>query len=210
MTAHSMSPAPSNERARQPETASGQHLSGRPASMPTRQRHLGTAEESRMARPASASATRLTDVMRVTHANNGGYVDGAVLMRLVDDAAGVAAIRHSGCHAVTASIDEMTFESAVKIGDVVHADAAVSDVHGASIEVAVEVSVETLADGTLHRVATAHLVFVTVNDDGRPTPARPLMVGSDDEQRRQDEARVRRQHRSLRAQALRQIRARSR
>jgi acyl-CoA hydrolase len=43
--------------------------------------------------------------------------------------------------------------------------------------------------------STAYLTMVAIDDDGRPTPVPPLLAESDEEQRRQREAELRRQNR---------------
>jgi acyl-CoA hydrolase len=64
------------------------------------------------------------------------------------------------------------------------------------------VDVETLPNGRRRHVASAHLVFVALDRDGRPTPVAPLIAGTKVEHRRQAQARVRREQRLLRKAAL--------
>ena len=153
-------------------------------------------------RAPSASLTEMCVAMEISHANNDGNVHGSTIMRLVDGAAGVAAMRHARRRVVTASMDDMSFHAPVYIGDLVTVRAMVNDAHRTSMEVGVRVDVENIATGEWRYVASAHLVFVALDADGRPTPAPPVRAETEEEQRRQAQARVRREQRLLRKQAL--------
>jgi uncharacterized protein (TIGR00369 family) len=155
-------------------------------------------------RAASQSRTVISVVMEIEHANNAGYVHGGTIMRLVDTAAGIAAARHARRRVVTAAMDDMSFLSPVYIGDLVTVLAMVNDSHRTSMEVGVRVDVETVPTGATRRVATAHLVFVGLDESGKPAPVPPVIAESDDEKRRQAQARVRREQRLIRKRALEQ------
>ncbi|MBJ7609578.1 MAG: acyl-CoA thioesterase [Candidatus Dormibacteraeota bacterium] len=154
------------------------------------------------ARPAAGSQTQMCVAMEISHANNDGNVHGGTIMRLVDGAAGIAAMRHARSRVVTASMDDMSFLAPVYIGDLVTVRAMVNDAHSTSMEVGVRVDVENIATGEWRHVASAHLVFVALDADGRPSPVPPVLAETDDEARRQAQARVRREQRLLRKQAL--------
>ena len=154
-------------------------------------------------RPASASQTEITTVMQIADANNDGNVHGGTIMRLVDEAAGIAAARHCRRRVVTASMDDMSFLAPVYIGDLVSVRATVNDAHRTSMEVGARVEVQSIAANDDWRlVARAHLVFVALDADGNPTGVPPVVAESPDEQRRQAQARIRREQRLLRKQAL--------
>jgi uncharacterized protein (TIGR00369 family) len=153
-------------------------------------------------RPAAASRTVISLVMEVEHVNNAGYVHGGTIMRLVDTAAGIAAVRHARRRVVTASMDDMSFLAPVYIGDLVTVEAMVNDAHRTSMEIGARVDVETVPTGERRHVASAHLVFVGLDANGRPAPVPPVIAESEEERRRQAEAGIRRQQRLLRKQAL--------
>jgi uncharacterized protein (TIGR00369 family) len=147
------------------------------------------------ARRVVDSSVTLTQMMEVTDANVAGNVHGGVIMRLVDTAAALAAIKHSGGLALTVAIDEMTFLEPVHIGEVLTLRASVNDVGTTSMECGVRVEAhDPLADVVRH-VNTGYLVFVAVDDEGRPRPVPPLLVESEEERRRQREAKLRRERR---------------
>lgn len=155
-------------------------------------------------RPASQSRTTICVVMEIEHANTAGYVHGGTIMRLVDTAAGIAAARHARRRVVTAAMDDMSFLSPVYIGDLVTVLAMVNDAHRSSMEVGVRVDVETVPTGEQRHVASAHLVFVGLDAAGLPAAVPPVIAETDDEKRRQQQARIRREQRLVRKQALEQ------
>lgn len=155
-------------------------------------------------RPTSAARTTLSRIMSVLDTNLMGTVHGGVIMKLVDEAAGVAAQRHSGGLAVTASMDEMAFLDPVHVGDLVFAHAQVNWTGRTSMEVGVRVLAEPSNEAGVppKRVATAYLVFVAVDERGRPRAVPPVLPESDEDRRRFAEAEIRRKHRLARRQAI--------
>lgn len=130
------------------------------------------------ARPASASEIVLRQLMLPEHANPFGNVHGAWIMKLVDEAGGVAAMRHCGSRVVTKLIDRMTFDAPVHVGDLVHVTARLTWTGRTSLEVAVTVEAERPANGALRPTNTALLVFVALDGEGKPQPVPPLLLES--------------------------------
>jgi uncharacterized protein (TIGR00369 family) len=159
-------------------------------------------------RPTSAARSRLSRIMTVLDTNLLGTVHGGVVMKLVDDVAGVVAQRHSGGAAVTASMDEMDFVSPVRVGDLVHAEAQVNWTGRSSMEVGVRVLAEPWNEAGVEpvRVATSYLVFVGVDGDGLPRAVPPVLPESDEDRRRFAEAEIRRTHRLARREAIQRSR----
>jgi acyl-CoA hydrolase len=157
-------------------------------------------------KPAADSRVTLTQMMEVTDANVAGNVHGGAIMRLVDTAAGLAAVRHASGLAVTVSLDEMTFLEPVHIGDVLTLHAAVNDVGTTSMECGVRVEAENPITGSRVHAASAYLVFVAIDDEGHPRPVAPLIAKSDNELRRQREAKLRRQTRMTHKEAVKAAR----
>lgn len=147
--------------------------------------------------------------MTVLDTNLLGTVHGGVVMKLVDDVAGVVAQRHSGGAAVTASMDEMAFLAPVRVGDLVYAEGQVNWSGRTSLEVGVRVLAEPWNQAGVEpvRVATAYLVFVAVDEAGRPRPVPPVLPETAEDRRRVEEAEIRRTHRLARRDAI--LRSRS-
>src|SRR4051812_20273643 len=127
------------------------------------------------ARPASESRSTLVKWMGVTDANTAGFVHGGTVMKLCDEVAGIAAIRHSRCRVVTAGADRMVFEHPVHIGELLHLSAMVNAAWRTSMEVGVRVEAENPATGEIRRTNTAYFTMVGVDADGRPTEVPALI-----------------------------------
>ena len=133
--------------------------------------------------------------MGLQDANSAGFVHGGTVMKMCDEAAGIAAVKHSRCRVVTAAIDRMTFLHPVYVGQLLTCRASVNAVWRTSMEVGVRVEAENPRTGEVRHTSTAYLTMVAVDDEGQPVEVPPLAVESDDEQRRQREAGLRRQNR---------------
>lgn len=154
-----------------------------------------------------ASEIVFTRTMEITDSNALGKVHGGVIMREVDSAAGTAAARHSGKVCVTAAIDGLSFLESVNVGDILIVKARVNDVGRTSLEVGVRVEAETWRGGQRRHTTSAYLVMVALDDDGAPTPVRPLIIETDEDRRRQHQARIRRELRMERLRRLSSYRA---
>ncbi|MFE6223253.1 MULTISPECIES: acyl-CoA thioesterase [unclassified Streptomyces] len=160
-------------------------------------------------KPTSASRTTLSHIMTSHDTNLLGTVHGGVIMKLVDDAAGAVAGRHSGGPAVTASMDEMAFLEPVRVGDLLHVKAQVNWTGRSSMEVGVRVMAERWNDTTpATQVGSAYLVFAAVDGDGRPRTVPPVIPETEQDKRRYQEAQIRRTHRLARRQAIMELRER--
>jgi acyl-CoA hydrolase len=145
--------------------------------------------------------------MGVNDANTAGNVHGGAILRLCDEAAGLAAVRHSRGRVVTAGMDRMTFLSPIFIGQLVTCYATVNAAWRTSVEVGVRVEAEDVRTRSLQHACTAYLTMVALDDDGRPADVPPLVPETPDELRRQREAQVRRDNRLAEREALRAARA---
>jgi len=130
--------------------------------------------------------------MGVTDANTAGNVHGGAIMRLCDEVAGLAAIRHSGAKVVTAGMDRMTFMHPVYVGNLVTVRATVNAAWRTSMEVGVRVESEDVRTGIRRHTSSVYLTMVALDDDGRPTEVPPLEPETDEQRRRQREAQLRR------------------
>jgi uncharacterized protein (TIGR00369 family) len=133
--------------------------------------------------------------MNPQDANPAGNVHGGVIMKLIDTTAGVVAMRHARSNVVTASIDRLDFHNPVFVGDFVTIRASLNLVGRTSMEVGVRVESENLITGERRHTGSAYLTYVALDRDGRPKPLLPLILESDDEKRRNREAKSRRQTR---------------
>jgi len=147
-------------------------------------------------RPVKASSSVLVHWMGVTDTNTSGNVHGGTVLKLCDEVAGIAAIRHSRCRVVTAGLDRVTFAEPIAQGDLVTLTASVNAVWRTSMEVGVRVVAERPSEGGAPRhTNTAYFTMVALDEHGHPTAVPPLEVETDDERRREREAQLRRRNR---------------
>jgi acyl-CoA hydrolase len=146
-------------------------------------------------RPVSLSHAVLVHSLGPTDANSAGFVHGGVIMKLCDEVAAIAAVRHSRGRVVTAGMDRMTFNVHIEIGELLTLRASVNAVWRTSMEVGVRVEAERPAIGESRHTNTAFLTMVAVDADGRPRAVPPLTCESDDEHRREAAAQTRRRNR---------------
>ena len=146
-------------------------------------------------KPASESKAVLVRWMGIGDANSAGFVHGGVVMKLCDEVAGIAAIRHCRSRVVTAAMDRMTFILPVHIGELVTCSATVNAAWRTSMEVGVRVEAENPRAGDQRHTSTAYLTMVAVDEHGKPVPVPPLEVEGRTEERRQREAETRRRNR---------------
>ena len=146
-------------------------------------------------RPASESCSELIRWMSIQDANSAGFIHGGVVMRMCDEAAGIAAIRHSGTRVVTAGMDRMTFAEPIYVGELLRCIAQVNAAWRTSMEVGVRVEAENAVTREVRHTSTAYLTMVAVDEHGKPVPVPALEVSGETEARRQREAETRRRNR---------------
>ncbi len=146
-------------------------------------------------RPPSESGSVLTRWMGIAEANTAGNVHGGSVMKLCDEVAGIAAIRHSGRRVVTAGVDRMIFLHPVLVGDLVTVRATVNAAWRTSMEVGVRVEREHIRTGEVEHTSTAYLTMVALDEEGRPAEVAPIEPHSEEDRRREHEAELRRRNR---------------
>src|SRR3954470_11446466 len=147
-------------------------------------------------RTVSESRSELVQWMGPADANASGFVHGGTVMKLCDEAAATAAIRHSRMRVVTAAVDRMTFLAPVHVGELLTLRASVNAVWRTSMEVGVRVHAEHPRSGEVRHTNSAYITMVAVDAEGRPLGEVPkLRCESPEETRREREAQVRRANR---------------
>jgi acyl-CoA hydrolase len=118
------------------------------------------------------------------HANALGNVHGGMIMRWVDEAGAICAMRHAHSPCVTVAIDSMTFRQPVHVGELLSCAGVVTWVGKSSIEVEVHVHAENAVTGALTHTNSAFLVYVAIDAAGRPVPVPELELTNDEERLR--------------------------
>jgi acyl-CoA hydrolase len=141
------------------------------------------------------SISEYSEVALPNDANTLGNVLGGKVMHLVDIAAALAAVRHSRCPVVTASVDHMNFLHPVHIGQLIVLRSSVNRVFKTSMEVGVRVEVENLISGEILHTSSAYLTFVALDKQSQRIPIPAVIPETDDQKRRYEEAEQRRVYR---------------
>src|SRR5438270_7528225 len=120
-------------------------------------------------------------LMEALDANGHGNVHGGVIMRMVDEAAAIVAIKHAHRPVVTARVDRFDFLAPAYLGNVVSVHCALNYVGRTSMEVGVEVTAEDLITGEIRKIASSQIIYVALDERKRPTPVPPLMPADAEE-----------------------------
>ena len=149
------------------------------------------------------SRVTLHQLMLPEHANALGNVHGGLIMKMVDEAGAIAAMRHAQRPCVTIAIDSMTFDKPVHLGELLVCDAKVTYVGRTSVEVSVRVHAEHLITGATTHTNSAHLVYVALDEAGKPCEVPRLELLTEEDHRAWHEGELRQGERlTRRARAL--------
>jgi len=146
-------------------------------------------------RVASESATTLQRLMLPEHANQLGAVHGGEVMKAMDEAGAICAMRHARRPCVTVCVDSMEFRSPVRVGQLLRCQARVTWTGRTSIEVWVQVEAEDIIAGKVTLTNSAFVVYVALDDAGKPTEVHPLGRVTAEDERLWQEATLRQRNR---------------
>jgi len=124
-------------------------------------------------------------------ANPQGTAFGGAIVAWIDMVAAMAAQRHCGKEVVTAAIDSLVFKEPIRIGDQVVLKASINYVGRSSMEVGVQVIREDPYGGNMVIATTAHLTFVALDKNKRPTAVPPILPETEQEKKRYENAKLR-------------------
>lgn len=153
------------------------------------------ADRSLHGKSCAASRVIIAQLMNPEHANPLGNIHGGWIMKLVDEAGALACMRHAQQRVVTVALDQMTFRQPIRIGDLVTLTAEVSYVGRTSMEAEVRVEAENPVSGEKTHTNTAYLVYVAMNEQGKPVPVPALIPETEKERARQEKGRLRQEYR---------------
>lgn len=139
------------------------------------------------------SETVISALIMPADANNHHTAFGGVILKMIDQAAGVAAQRHARNLCVTVSVDAIDFREPIQLGELVTCRARVHYVGRTSLLIGVQVVAENLNTGVRRFTNDCFLTFVSVGPDGRPVPVPPLKVETPEDRQRYEEGRRRRE-----------------
>ena len=148
-------------------------------------------------RTASASLTIMTELVLPNDTNVFGNLMGGRLMYWMDIAAALAAQKHCNAPVVTASVDNISFENPIKLGNVVHIEAKVTRSFNSSMEIHLRVWGEDLTHQYKYKSNEAYYTFVALDPNRRPRPVPPVTPQTEEEKKLFDGALRRRQLRLI-------------
>jgi acyl-CoA hydrolase len=148
-------------------------------------------------RKASESLIVMTELVLPNDTNTHGNLMGGRLMYWMDIAAALSAMKHCGTPVVTASVDNISFEAPIILGNVVHIEARVSRAFNTSMEVHLKVWGEDAIHQNKYKSNEAYYTFVALDPKGKPTPVPELVTETDEEKKLFEGALRRRQVRLI-------------
>ena len=134
-----------------------------------------------MDKKASESLVNMTELVLPNDTNTFGNLMGGRLMYWMDIAAALAAMKHCGSPVVTASVDNISFESPIKIGNVVHIEAKVTRAFKSSMEIHMDVWGEDAIQQYKYKSNEAYYTFVSLDPNGKPRPVNKLVPETEKE-----------------------------
>jgi acyl-CoA hydrolase len=134
-----------------------------------------------MDKKASESVIVMTELVLPNDTNTFGNLMGGRLMYWMDIAAALAAMKHCSAPVVTASVDNISFESPIKLGNVVHIEAKVTRAFNSSMEVHMYVWGEDVIQQYRYKSNEAYYTFVSLDPNGKPRPVNKLIPETEDE-----------------------------
>jgi len=117
-------------------------------------------------KPVSASTCKMTEIVLPNDTNSLGNMMGGRLLHLMDKCAAISAQRHANRVCVTASVDNVEFQSAIQEGEIVVIESQVNRGFRTSMEVELNVWAENPRNETRRKCNRAFYTFVALDEDG--------------------------------------------
>ena len=149
------------------------------------------------ARKPADSLTLMTEIVLPNDTNVFGNLMGGRLMYWMDIAAAIAAQKHCNAPVVTASVDNISFENPIKLGNTVHIEAKVTRAFNTSMEVHMRVWGEDFQHQYKYKSNKAYYTFVALDPNRKPRRVPQLVPETEDEKMLYDGAIRRRQLRLI-------------
>jgi acyl-CoA hydrolase len=148
-------------------------------------------------KPPSASETVMTQMVLPNDTNNLGNLMGGNLLHWMDICSAITAGKHANTIAVTAAVDNVSFQHPILGGAIVTLKARVTRAFRTSMEVAIEVFTETMESQEKVLANTAFYTFVALDAERRPVTVPPVTPETEADRQRYDAALRRRELRLI-------------
>jgi len=139
------------------------------------------------------SRTIMSQLMMPQDANHFGTIHGGAILSIADKVAYVCACRHAGSYCVTASVDRVSFNSPIMIGQLVTFDATIRYVGHTSMEIGIDIYAEDLISREKTHTNTCYFTMVAVGKNGKPVPVPQLLIETEEEKLLYQSAKVRKE-----------------
>jgi acyl-CoA hydrolase len=143
--------------------------------------------------PSPSHELTMTVLMTPDMANFSGNVHGGTLLKLLDQVAYACASRYAGAYVVTVSVDQVVFRQPIHVGELVTFLAAVNHVGSSSMEIGIKVLAENIRSQRTRHVNSCFFTMVAVDEQGQKLNVRPWVPTTEEQQRRSEQATLRRQ-----------------
>lgn len=127
------------------------------------------------------SFTIMNELVLPNDTNTLNNLMGGRLLHWMDIAAAISAQKHCNRIVVTASVDNVSFKQAIKLGDVITIEAKVSRAFNTSVEVRLDVWAENIPSGTRAKSNEAYYTFVALDQSGTTIPVPELLPETEEE-----------------------------
>ena len=134
-----------------------------------------------MEKKAAESLVVMTELVLPNDTNTFGNLMGGRLMYWMDIAAALSAMKHCGSPVVTASVDNISFESPIRLGNVVHIEAKITRAFHSSMEIHLDVWGEDAIQQYKYKSNEAYYTFVSLDPNGKPRQVNQIIPESPEE-----------------------------
>lgn len=146
---------------------------------------------------AQDSLVQMTELVLPNDTNTFGNLMGGRLMYWMDIAAALASMKHCSAPVVTASVDNISFENPIRLGNVVHIESKVSRAFTTSMEVHIRVWGEDPVQQYRYKSNEAFMTFVALDPNGNSRPVPKIIPDTEEEKKLYESALSRRQMRLI-------------
>lgn len=137
------------------------------------------------------SASELQRIVLPEDTNAFNSLYGGRLVEWIDNVASIVAIKHSRRRTVTGSIDSLFFLSPIRMGYIVYMTSRINFTTTSTMEIEVDVESEEGITGQRRFTTKAYLTYVAIDEEGKAISVPELILETDDDKKRFEEARIR-------------------
>jgi len=141
--------------------------------------------------------TIMTELVLPNDTNTINNLRGGKILHWMDIASAISAGKHAEAVVVTVTVDQVSFQNPIKIGDVVTIIAKVTRSFNSSIEVSLDVWAENLPTQNKYKCNTAYYTFVALDSNGKSKIVPEVLPETEEEKEKYKSALRRRELRLI-------------